>query len=68
MFIYLVFSFFLFQDKGILNIDSSELQEGWYNSNIVAPFFDDCLASLNDCILRRYVLNKTVVLSYIVFN
>ncbi|CAG8507869.1 25020_t:CDS:10 [Racocetra persica] len=31
----------------------SELQEGWYNSNIVAPFFDDCLASLNDCILRR---------------
>ncbi|CAG8604012.1 4961_t:CDS:2, partial [Paraglomus occultum] len=38
-------------DKGILNLDSSELQEGWYNSNIVAPFFDDCLASLNDCIL-----------------
>ncbi|RGB23585.1 hypothetical protein C1646_774280 [Rhizophagus diaphanus] len=40
-------------DKSILNLDSSELQEGWYNSNIVAPFFDDCLASLNDCILRR---------------
>ncbi|CAG8445528.1 9279_t:CDS:10, partial [Acaulospora morrowiae] len=40
-------------DKGILNLDSSELPEEWYNSNIVAPFFDDCLASLNDCILRR---------------
>ncbi|RIA85928.1 hypothetical protein C1645_741215 [Glomus cerebriforme] len=45
--------FFLFKDKSILNLDSSELQEGWYNSNIDAPFFDDCLASLNDCILRR---------------
>ncbi|CAG8546896.1 4816_t:CDS:10 [Ambispora gerdemannii] len=32
---------------------SSELQEGWYNSNIVTPFFDDCLASLSNCILRR---------------
>ncbi|CAG8631033.1 22396_t:CDS:10, partial [Racocetra persica] len=41
------------RDTGVLNLDSSELQEGWYNSNIVAPFFDDCLASLNDCILRR---------------
>ncbi|CAG8449809.1 7335_t:CDS:2 [Acaulospora colombiana] len=47
-----------YKDKGILNLDSSELQEGWYNSNIVAPFFDDCLASLNDCILRRYVQNR----------
>ncbi|RHZ65797.1 hypothetical protein Glove_311g39 [Diversispora epigaea] len=35
--------------------NSSELQEGWYNSNIVAPFFDDCLASLNDYILRRKI-------------
>ncbi|CAG8521700.1 9750_t:CDS:2 [Racocetra persica] len=39
--------------KGVLNLDSSELQEGWYNSTIVAPFFDDCLALFNDCILQR---------------
>ncbi|CAG8487196.1 10197_t:CDS:2 [Funneliformis mosseae] len=31
----------------------SELQEGWYNSHIVAPIFDECLESVDEWILRR---------------
>ncbi|CAG8741026.1 15624_t:CDS:10, partial [Dentiscutata erythropus] len=30
-----------------------DLPEGWYNSHIVAPIFDDCLESMDECILRR---------------
>ncbi|CAG8450000.1 15649_t:CDS:10 [Funneliformis mosseae] len=30
-----------------------ELHEGWYNSHIVAPIFDDCLESVDEWILRR---------------
>ncbi len=49
-----VHSFLLFQDNGSLNLNSFELQEGWYNSHIVAPIFDDCLESVDEWILRRY--------------
>lgn len=45
--------FLLFRDNGSLNLDSSELHEGWYNSHIVAPIFDDCLGSVDEWILRR---------------
>ncbi|CAG8716700.1 13133_t:CDS:10, partial [Funneliformis caledonium] len=45
--------FLLFQDNGSLNLNSFELQEGWYNSHIVAPIFDDCLESVDEWILRR---------------
>ncbi|CAG8833995.1 8204_t:CDS:2, partial [Gigaspora margarita] len=45
--------YLLFQNNGSLNLNSFELQEGWYNSNIVAPIFDDCLESVDEWILRR---------------
>ncbi|KAF0443007.1 hypothetical protein F8M41_003606 [Gigaspora margarita] len=44
--------YLLFQNNGSLNLNSFELQEGWYNSNIVAPIFDDCLESVDEWILR----------------
>ncbi|CAG8591883.1 5839_t:CDS:10 [Paraglomus occultum] len=45
--------FLLFQDKATINLDNRDLPEGWYNSHIVAPIFDDCLESMDQCILRR---------------
>ncbi|RIA89407.1 hypothetical protein C1645_806242 [Glomus cerebriforme] len=45
--------FLLFQDKSTINLDNRDLPEGWYNSHIVAPIFDDCLESMDECILRR---------------
>ncbi|KAF0542809.1 hypothetical protein F8M41_004435 [Gigaspora margarita] len=41
-----------FQDKSTINLDNRDLLEGWYNSHIVAPIFDDCLKSMDECILR----------------
>ncbi|CAB4479448.1 unnamed protein product [Rhizophagus irregularis] len=45
--------FLLFQDRSTINLDNRDLPEGWYNSHIVAPIFDDCLESMDECILRR---------------
>ncbi|CAG8627094.1 10078_t:CDS:10 [Funneliformis mosseae] len=38
--------------KSTINFDNRDLPEGWYNSHIVAPIFDDCLESIDECILR----------------
>ncbi len=56
-----VHSFLLFQDKSTINLDNRDLPEGWYNSHIVAPIFDDCLESMDECILRRYLSRICVV-------